>query len=130
MVSKSEMKDFRLKNAERSYLNHHFGVESVQLSYAYGGNLAIKEPSPEMWKATQSDTRFVRYPAVKPSDFESKYPNKVCDQTLVYDIKKQEGWVKKAKTKWGGHLVPELARWEESFNLAMEELWDMCPANL
>ena len=36
MVFKLETTDFRLKNAERPYLNRHFGAESVLLPYAYG----------------------------------------------------------------------------------------------
>ena len=57
MVSELEVTDFRLKGAEQSCLNHQFGAESVRLSYAHGGDLAIKKPSPEMWKAMQPDTR-------------------------------------------------------------------------
>ena len=52
-------------------------------------------------------------------DLETKCPSEMCDRTSVYDLKKQEVWVKKAKTKLGGHFAPELAWWEESFNLAM-----------
>ena len=63
-------------------------AESVRPPYAHGRNLAIRERSPEMWKAMQSDMRIVHYTAVEPSDFESKCPNGVRDQTLVYDIKK------------------------------------------
>ena len=105
-MSKSETTNFRLKNAEQSCLNHYFGAESVRLLYAHGGDLVIKERSPEMLKAMQSDARIVHYAAVEPTDPESKRPNGVYDQILVYDIKKQEGWVKKAKTKWGGIWLP------------------------
>ena len=130
MVSKLETTDFRLKDAEQSYLNHYFGAESVRLPYAYGGNLAIKERSPEMWKAMQADMRIVHYTVVKPFDSETKCPDGMCDQTLVYDLKKQEDWLEKAKTKWGGHFAPELTWWEDSFNSVMGEIGNLCPASL
>ena len=59
MVSKLESTDFGLKDMEQSYSNHHFGAESVRLPYVYGGNLAIKERSPEMWKMMRSGMRIV-----------------------------------------------------------------------
>ena len=130
MVSKLETTDFRLKDAEQSYLNHYFGAESVRLPYAYGGNLAIKERSPEMWKAMQADMRIVHYTVVKPFDSETKCPDGMCDQTLVYDLKKQEVWLEKANTKWGGHFAPELTWWEDSFNSVMGEIGNLCPASL
>ena len=48
MVFKLESTDFKLKDAGQSYSNHRSGAESVRLPYVYGGNLAIKERSPEM----------------------------------------------------------------------------------
>ena len=57
-------------------------------------------------------------------DLGTKYPNGMCD------LKKQETWVKEAKTKWGGHFVPELAWWEESFSLTMREIGNLCSASL
>ena len=63
--------------------------------------------------------RIVHDTVAKTFDFETKCPNEMCDRTLVYDPKKQEAWVKQAKTKWGGHFALELVWWEESFNLAM-----------
>lgn len=129
MLSKLETTDFRLKDAEQSYLNHYFGAQSVRLPYAYGGNLAIKERSPEMWKAMQADMRIIHYTLTKPFDFKAKCPNGVCDQEKVYDLERQEAWLKTAKTKWGGNFVPELTWWEESFNLMMGEIGNLCPAN-
>ena len=90
IASKLETTDFRLKDAEQSFLNHYFGAQSVRLPYAYGGNLVIKERSPEMWKAMQSDMRIVHYTLVKPFDSKTKCPNEVWDQTMVYDLKRQE----------------------------------------
>ena len=112
-VSKMETADFRFKVAEQSYLNHYFGAESIPLPYAYGGNLAIKERSPEMWEMMRSGMRIVHGTVVKTST------SKRSARTLVYDLNKQEVWVKKAKTKLGGQFAPELAWWEESFNPAM-----------
>jgi len=129
MLSKLETTDFRLKDAEQSYLNHYFGAQSIRLPYAYGGNLAIKERSPEMWKAMQADMRIIHYTLIKPIDSSAKCPNGMCDQEEVYDLERQEAWLKTAKTKWGGHFAPELTWWEESFNLMMGEIGDSCPAD-
>jgi len=129
MISKLETTNFRLKDAEQSYLNHYFGAQSVRLPYAYGGNLAIKERSPEMWKAMQADMRIVHYTLVKPFDSKMKCPNGMCDQKKVYDLKKQEAWLETAKAKWKGHFAEELTWWEESFDLMMREISDLCPAN-
>ena len=128
-MSKLETTDFRLKDTEQSRLNHYFGAESVRLPCAYGGNLAIKEWSEEMWKTMRSDKGIVHFIVVKPFGFETKCPNGMCDQTLVYDLKNQEDWPKKAKTKWGGHFVPELTWWEELFNIVMGGIGNSCPAN-
>ena len=103
-----ETTDFRLKDAGQSYLNH-YGAESVRLPHAYGGNLAIKEHSSEMWKAMQSDKGIIHFTVVRPFDFESKCPDGMRGQTSVYDVKKLEACFKRAKTKWGGHFAPELA---------------------
>ena len=51
--------------------------------------LAIEEGSAEMWKAVRSDTRIVHCTVAKTFDFEMKCPNRMCDRTLVYDLKKQ-----------------------------------------
>ena len=126
MTSKLETTDFRLKDAEQSYLSHYFGAQSVRLPYAYGGNLVIKERSPE----TQSDMRIVHYTLVKPFDSKMKCPNGACDQAMVYDLKRQEAWLGRAKAEWGGHFAPELTWWEESFNLTMGEIGELCPAGL
>ena len=128
IVSKLETTDFGLKDAEQSFLNHYFGDQSVRLPYAYGGNVAIKERSPEMWKAMQSDMRIVHYTLVKPFDSKMKCPNGVCDQAMVYDLKRQEAWLRRARAEWGGHFAPELTWWEESFNLTMGEIGELCPA--
>ena len=80
---------------------------------------AIKERSPEMWKVMQSDMRIVHHTLVKPFDSKVKCPNGVCDQAMVYDLKRQEAWLEKAKSEWGGPLAPELTWWEEPFNLMM-----------
>ena len=79
MVSKLETADFRLKDAEQSYLNHYFGAETFWLPYAPGGNLAIMGLSAEMWKAMQSDIGILHYTAFMPFDFEMKCPDGVCD---------------------------------------------------
>ena len=42
-----------------------------------------------MWKAVRSDTRIVHCTVAKTFDFEMKCPNRMCDRTLVYDLKKQ-----------------------------------------
>jgi len=128
MRSKLETTDFRLKDAEQSYLNHYFGAQAVRLPYAYGGNIAIKERSPDMWDAMQSDMRIVHYTLVKPFNSRTKCPKGMCDQEKVYDLKSQEAWLETAKTKWKGHFAPELSWWEESFNVAMKEIGDLCPA--
>ena len=128
MTSKLETTRFRLKDAEQSYLNHYFGAQSVRLPYAYGGNLAIKERSPEMWEAMQADMRIVHYTLDKPFNSELKCPRGICDQGLVYDLKRQEEWLTTAKTRWKGHFALELTWWEESFNLMMDEIGDLCPA--
>ena len=67
-----------------------------------------------MSKAMQSDMRIVHYMFIKPVDSKMKCPNGVCDQTMVYDLKKQEAWLKKVKAEWGGHFAPVLTWWEES----------------
>ena len=66
MVSKLETTDSRLKDAEQSYPSHYCGAESVLLPYTYGGSLANKERSPEMWKAMQSDMRISVIPPSSP----------------------------------------------------------------
>ena len=52
-----------------------------------------------MWKAMQSDMRIVHYTLVKPFDSKTKYPNGVCDQTMVYYQKRQEVWLEEAKAR-------------------------------
>ena len=47
----------------------------------------------------------LRYVAVKPFDLEMKCPDGMRDRTLVYDVKKREGWLKKAGIKWGEHFA-------------------------
>lgn len=129
MMSKLETTNFRLKDAEQSFLNQYFGAQSVRLPYVYGGNIAIKERAPEMWKSMQADMRIVHYTLVKPFDSKMKCPDGMCDQTKVYDLGRQEAWFRKAKAKWKGHFVPEMTWWEESFNLVMREIGDLCPAS-
>jgi len=128
MLSKLETTSFRLKDAEQSYLNQYFGAQTVRLPYAYGGNLAIKERSPEMWKGMQADMRIVHYTLVKPFA-RLKCPDGVCDQAEVYNLQRQEAWLKKAKTKLKGNFVQELTWWEESFNQVMREIGDLCPSS-
>lgn len=129
MLSKLETTKFRLMDAEQSYLNHYFGAQSVRLPYAYGGNLAIKERSPEVWDAIQADMRIVHYTLVKPFESSAKCPKGICDEAMVYDFERQEAWLKTAKTKWKGNFVTELTWWEEAFKLVMEETGDLCPAS-
>jgi hypothetical protein len=129
MVSKLETTVFRLKDAEQSYLNHYFGAQAVRLPYAYGGNLAIKERAPEMWKAMQADMRIVHYTLVKPFDSKMKCPDGLCDQTKVYDLKRQDAFFETAKEKWKGNFIPEFTWWQDSFKAAMREIGDLCPAS-
>ena len=82
-----------------------------------------------MWKGMQADMRIVHYTLVKPFDFQTKCPNGMCDLSKVYDLKKQDAWLKIAKTKWKGNFVPELTWWEDSFNVMMKEIGDLCPAS-
>lgn len=128
MVSKLETTDFRLKDAEQSYLNHYFGAQAVRLPYAYGGNLAIKERAPEMWEAIQKDMRIVHYTLVKPFENKMKCPAGICDQEKVFDLKRLRGVISAAKRKWKGHFVQELTWWEDSFNVMIEEIGHSCPA--
>ena len=127
MISKLETTKFRLYDAEQSYLNQYFGVQGVRLPYAYGGNLAIKERSPKVWEALQADLRIVHYTINKPFQFELKCPGGICDLEEVYDLKRQEKWLIKAKTKWKGHFDREITWWEESYNQMMKEIGDLCP---
>lgn len=129
MISKLETTKFRLKDAEQSYLNHYFGAQAVRLPYAYGGNLAIKERSPEMWEAMQKDMRVVHYTLVKPFDARAKCPDGICDPEKVFDLKRQQNWLSTARRKWKGLFIPELAWWEESYNLMLGEIGDLCPAS-
>ena len=127
MISKLETTEFRLKDAEQSYLNHYFGVQAVRLPFAYGGNLAIKERSPEVWEAMQADLRIVHYTINKPFRSTMECPGGICDQEEVFDLKKQGDWLKNAKAKWKGNFISELTWWEESFNQMMEEIGNLCP---
>ena len=129
MVSKLETTKFRLKDAEQSYLNHYFGAEAVRLPYAYGGNLALRERSPEMWEGIQADMRIIHYTINKPFNARMKCPGGICNPKEVFDLKKQQAWLDKAKGKWKGHFVPELTLWEDSFKLMMDEISDLCPAS-
>ena len=65
-VSKSETTDSGLKDMEQPYLNRYCGAESVLLPYAYGGSLANKGRSPEMWKAMRLDMRISVIPSSSP----------------------------------------------------------------
>lgn len=128
MVSKLETTKFRLTDAEQSYLNHYFGAQAVRLPYAYGGNLAIKERSPEMWSAMQKELRIIHYTLNKPFDSELKCPGGICDPEEVFDLKRQQEWLNTVKKRWKAHFAPELTWWEDSYNLMMEEIGDLCPA--
>jgi hypothetical protein len=128
MISKLETTNFRLKDAEQSYLNHYFGAQAVRLPYAYGGNLAIKERSPEMWEAMQKDMRIVHYTLSKPFEFKMKCPGGICDPKQVFDLNRHQNLLTATKKKWKGHFVQELTWWEDSFNLMMKEIGHSCPA--
>jgi len=67
-------------------LNHYFGAQAVRLPYAYGGNLAIKERSPEMWEAMQKDMRIIHYTLGKPFDPKIKCPGGICNPDTVFDL--------------------------------------------
>ena len=117
-MSKLETADLRFKVAEQSYLNHYFGAVSIRLPYAYGGNLAIKERSPEIWKMMRSGMRIVHGIVAKTSTWKRSAERDVRPNA---GVRPQEtgSLGQKAKPKWGGHFAPELAWWEESFNPAM-----------
>lgn len=129
MVSKLETTTFRLVDAEQSFLNHYFGAQAVRLPYAYGGNIAIKERSPEMWQGLQKDLRIIHYTLSKPFDAEPKCPDTICGPEEIFDLERHEEWLEITKTKWEGHFAPELTWWEESFKLMMYEIGDLCPAS-
>jgi hypothetical protein len=58
-----------------------------------------------------------------------KCPDGLCDQTKVYDLKRQDAFFETAKEKWKGNFIPEFTWWQDSFKAAMREIGDSCPAN-
>lgn len=129
MVAKLETAKYSLRDAEQAFLNLYFGVEALRLPYAYGGNLAIKERSDEMWAGMQKDLRIVHYTLVKP--FETKFAcgwGRTCQSELVFDDDRRKEYLLKAKKKWSGHFAEEISWWETDYIEMMKEIGDLCSA--
>lgn len=129
MIAKLESAEYNLRDAEQAFLNLYFGVEALRLPYAYGGNLAIKERSEDMWAGIQKDLRVVHYTLVKPFEPIPKCGwGKTCPPEVVFDVERRKEYLQTAKKKWKGHFATEVGWWEADYNEMMAEIGGLCLA--
>ena len=66
MLAKSASARYPALEAEQAFLNLYFGAEALRLPYAYNANLAIRERTPALWDALQTEMRVLHFTKIKP----------------------------------------------------------------